>query len=78
MSDWGKTETITIEREIEVDKNVADKIKWLNEQGVETVASCSGHGKTKPSALIKPSSKQKATELGFDPEYRDGLFKILL
>jgi len=60
---------IIIQRRIEVDDNVADEIRWLNSQGVATEGSCSGHGKMAPNAVIRPSSKDRAIELGYFPVY---------
>jgi hypothetical protein len=60
---------IIIRRRIEVDDEIADEIRWLNVQGVITEGSCSGHGKMSPSAVIRPSSRDRAVELGYDPVY---------
>jgi hypothetical protein len=59
---------------------VAKEIQWLNAEGVRTEGSCCGHGNTPAVATIKPSSAQRAKELGYDPEYQNdiGLFSIIL
>ena len=69
---------ITITQSIIVDAEIADEIKWLNEQGVRTESSCAGHGGYLPHALIRPSSADLARELGYSPEYdsQSGLFRV--
>jgi len=67
-----------IQQIIDVNESIAEEIVWLNEQGVRTEGSCSGHGKSKPSALILPGSAEQAQELGYSPSYREGLFEIEL
>jgi hypothetical protein len=71
---------IEITQRIKVDKCIAEEIKWLNSQGVRTEGSCCGHGKSYSQALIKPSSVNKAKELGYNPIYLDnvGLWEIKL
>lgn len=76
---------MTIPQYISVDSEVAEEIYWLNERGVRTEASCSGHGDEEPNALIRPSSVKLAEELGYKPEEHflangkpSGLFKIQL
>jgi hypothetical protein len=62
-----------------VDDDIAAEILWLNRQGVRTVGSCSGHGQTAPSALIRNSSAGRAEELGYAPELDEsGYHSILL
>ncbi len=58
---------MTISQYIVVDTEIADEVYWLNERGVRTEASCSGHGEEEPKALIKPSSVELAEELGYKP-----------
>jgi hypothetical protein len=71
---------IIVKRRIIVDDEIADEIRWLNEQGVYTEGSCSGHGKERPTAAIKPSSRSRAEELGYEPIYKPhtALFEIEL
>lgn len=75
-----KTVTVTIAQRIEVDVDIADEIVWLNQQGVRTESSCSGHGVTEASATIKPSSVARAKGLEYVPRYIEdlGLFEIKL
>ena len=75
-----ETVTVTITQRIEVDAEIADEIVWLNQQGVRTEGSCSGHGTAKPTALIKPSGVERAKELGYIPWQIEGLglFEIKL
>ena len=72
--------SVTITQQVEVDADIADEIVWLNEEGVRTEGSCSGHGEAWATALITPSSAEKARELGYEPSYIDelGLFTINL
>ena len=74
------TTTVTITQRIEVDSEIADEIVWLNQEGIRTEGSCSGHGIAKPTAMIKPSSVEKAKELGYTPWHIEdlGLFEIKL
>ena len=71
---------VTITQSILVDADIADEIVWLNEQGVRTEGSCSGHGMDLPTAMIKPSSAEQAKELGYVPWFVEdvGLFEIKL
>ena len=69
-----------------IDEEIAAEIRWLNESGVPTVASCCGHGQSPPTALIKPGGIEKAKALGYEPllQFSDedreslGLFQIEL
>ena len=74
------TTEIVITQRITVDSEIADEIVWLNANDVRTEGSCSGHGIVKPTALIKPSSADKARELGYTPWLVDdlGLYEIKL
>lgn len=69
---------IVVVRHIQVDRCIAERVRQLNDQGIWTEASCCGHGKCSPSALIRPSSVVKAKELGYNPIYVQdiGLFEI--
>ena len=71
---------ITITQRISVDAEIADEIVWLNQQGVRTEGSCSGHGSAKPTAMIIPSNAKRAEELGYAPRYCEGpgYFEITL
>lgn len=68
---------VTLHRTVLVDTIIAPEIIWLNEQGVETVGSCTGLPAT---AMIVPSSVERAKTLGYLPLYREdvGLFEIEL
>ena len=68
---------ITVSRRIFIDAQLAPEIQWLNLEGVYTESSCQG---PPPTALIIPSSKRKAEEMGYKPEYQEdiGLYKIHL
>jgi len=78
-----KTITVTITQRIDLDTEIADEIVWLNQQGVRTESSCSGHGTAHPTAMIKPSSVERAKELGYTPwlvedlglSYKDAVFR---
>ena len=74
------TTTVTITQQIKVDAEIADEIVWLNQEGVRTEGSCSGHGIARPTAMIKPSSVEKAKQLGYTPWHIEdlGLFEIKL
>lgn len=62
-----------------IDECIAQEIVFLNSAGVRTEGCCCGHGEDTPHALIKPSSKSKALELGYAPEcYETGYFRIEL
>jgi hypothetical protein len=66
MCSWGTEKTVQITQTITVDACIADEIVALNAAGVHTLNSCCGHGR--PSvALIKPSSADRARELGYSP-----------
>lgn len=56
-------------RMAKVDACIAEELVFLNSKGVRTVASCCGHGKYYPKALILSSSGRKAKELGYFPIY---------
>lgn len=68
---------ITLTRHVMVDAAIAPEIVWLNSQGIETAGCCAGPPAT---ALIMPSSAERARELGYEPEYREAirLFEIEL
>ena len=68
---------ISIHRRILVDAQIACEIQWLNLEGVYTESSCQG---PPPTALIKPSCRELAERLDYEPEYqRDtGLYQIYL
>lgn len=68
---------ITVSRRIFVDAQLAPEIQWLNLEGVYTESSCQG---PPPTALIIPSSKRKAEEMGYIPKYQEdvGLYQIRL
>ena len=74
------TTEVVISQRITVDSEIADEIVWLNANGVRTEGSCSGHGIVKPTAMIKPSSADKARELGYTPWLVEdlGLYEIKL
>ena len=54
------TTEVVITQRITVDSEIADEIVALNAAGVRTEGSCSGHGITKPTAMITPSSAEPA------------------
>ena len=64
-------------RRVFIDALIAKEISWLNLKGVETVASCQG---PPPTAVIKPSSRDLAIDLGYNPRYCEDtdLWEILL
>ena len=74
------TTEVVITQRISVDSEIADEIVALNAAGVRTEGSCSGHGIAKPTAMIKPSSVERARELGYQPWFIEdiGLFEIKL
>lgn len=78
MCTYGSCIEVEVVRRIKVDSCIVEKIQCLNSQGIWTEASCCGHGKCAPSALIRPSSVPKARELGYQPVYMQdtGLFEI--
>jgi len=75
-----RTQTVLITQQIIVDSEIADEIVWLNANGVRTESSCSGHDKSKATAMIKPSGAERAQELGYQTQYIEdrGLFEIKL
>ncbi len=74
-----KEVSIVVSRRIVVDSGIADEIYWLNERGIITEGSCSGHGKGTSTAMIRLSSVDTAREMGYDPKYcKSGLFEIQL
>lgn len=79
MCKWGSDREVVIEQRVKVDACIADEIVSLNKNGVRTEGSCCGHGKSPATALILPSSQQRARQLGYEPKYHDsGLFEIQL
>ena len=68
---------VTLTRYVMIDAAIAPEIVWLNSQGIETAGCCAG---PPPTAMIIPSGTEKARELGYEPEYREGigLFEITL
>lgn len=69
MCEWGTSREVTIERRLNVDACIADKIVELNRQGIYTTGCCCGHGKAPATATILPSSQERARELGFEVTY---------
>ena len=71
---------ITVTKTFDVDERIANEIKWLNDNGVDTVASCQGDIIFGPTALILPSSAPKVKLLGYQPRYDSdtGYFEIKL
>jgi hypothetical protein len=67
MCTWGTEKTIQITQTITVDACIADEIVALNAAGVHTLNACCSHGRGKSVALIKPSSADRARELGYFP-----------
>ena len=68
---------VTLPRRVMIDAAIAPEIVWLNSQEVVTVACCA---EPPPTAMILPSSKRRAYDLGYNPQYRSelGLFEIAL
>ena len=60
---------VIITQKIKVDDCIAKEIVWLNAVGVSTLGCCCGHGTSQPDAIIKPSSKERARELGYNPYF---------
>ena len=58
---------VTITQNIDVDDCIAQEIVFLNSIGIHTLNSCCGHGKEKPNAIIKPSSKTRAVWFDYKP-----------
>jgi len=66
----------TLVRHVWLDAQIATEVVWLNQQGVITESSCQG---PPPTALIRPSSVEGATRLGYKPVYQEsGLYEIAL
>lgn len=64
-----------------VDKDIVEEIVYLNNVcGLETEASCQGNKDTLPTALVKPSMVELATQLGYRCRMLDdvGLCEITL
>ena len=74
------TTTVRIEREIAVDVDIAGEVRWLNKSGIMTEGSCSGHGCSSATAVIRPSSVERVEELGYVTRYLadTGLYEIKL
>lgn len=58
MCKWGTTRTITIysgghSKKIEVDACIIQLVQALNDAGIETVASCCGHGNSPGSIVLR-------------------------
>jgi len=68
---------VTLTRRVNIDAAIAAEIVWLNAVGVITEGSCQGPPAT---ALIKPSSVDRAQKLGYVSSYQadTGLFEISL
>jgi hypothetical protein len=62
---------IIITQKVKADDCIAQEIVWLNSVGVYTEGCCCGHGLSFPNAVIKPSSKNRAIELGYEPYFDD-------
>lgn len=58
---------ISITKEICCDKCVADEIKYLRSNGINTIASCCGHGNKELAILIVrgTNSREKMLQLGY-------------
>jgi transcriptional regulator with XRE-family HTH domain len=66
---------VVLQRRVYIDALIAPEIIWLNSQGVITEACCQG---PPASALIRPSSRIRAEELGYYPRPHGDLFEIWL
>jgi len=68
---------VTLIRHVMIDIAIAPEVVWLNLQDIATVGCCAG---PPPTALIMPSSIERARQLGYEPIYRNGvkLFEIEL
>ena len=71
---------ITVKKSFYVDEQIAKEIEWLNNEGIDTVASCQGDIVFGPTALILSSSAPKVKILGYQPRYDSttGYFEIQL
>lgn len=61
----GTYENTKIINGIELDKCLVPEIKWLWNNGIETVASCCGHNKIEPSIIVKEKYIDKMRKLGY-------------
>lgn len=64
---------VAITQYIEVDDCIAQEIVFINSIGIYTLSSCCGHGKSKPTAIIKPSARTRAIEHGYSPYFDEKL-----
>jgi hypothetical protein len=54
MCEWNTVEILTIKNKpVAVDSCIAPIVKSLNDSGIETVASCCGHGKRPGNIALK-------------------------
>jgi hypothetical protein len=54
MCQWGNTRVLTIKgKSVDVDACIADLVQVLNNAGIETVASCCGHGNRPGDIALK-------------------------
>ena len=76
MSEHRQVEVVLCRR-VMVDEAITDEIVLLNDLGIVTEGSCQG---PPPVAMIRPSSVEKARDLGYCPAYQEdvGLFEIEL
>ena len=65
MCERNDTVSVTITREVQVDRCLAETVRTLNTQGVHTTGSCCGHGTVAPTVTIFPKSIARARELGY-------------
>jgi len=55
-----------------IDKEIASEVQHLWDLGVETIESCSGHGKDRGCIIVSESSSEKMLELGYEKEKNTG------
>lgn len=63
--DFGTYENTEVINGVEIDKCLIPEIKWLWNNGIETLASCCGHNKIEPTIIVKSKYIDKMKQLGY-------------
>jgi len=75
MCKWGNIKTIIINgKKVDVDEYIVPMVKALNKAGLETIASCCGHGKQPVSIVLKDGREIRIFKNYKDARKVDKLF----